>query len=117
MLVGKIHRFGTVIVGVVKLPFVLIEMALARQRRVQRDRLPAVGPHAARAEHRIILLLLLRRRVGLGVEAVFHRLARQRMLLHAAEGLGHFDTECFAARRPYAGPTEEHTSETRYLML
>src|SRR5215471_13186850 len=49
MLLRQIRRLGAVHVDVIELPFVLVEVALAGQRRMQCARLPPVFPHAARA--------------------------------------------------------------------
>ena len=89
-------------VDVVQLPHVLVEMALARDRRVQGDGLPAVLPDAARAEHRVVLPLLLRRRRR-RVEAVAHRHARQRILLDAAVDLRHLQPADVEDRRDDVG--------------
>ena len=62
MLLGEVLGLGAVHVHVVQLPHVLVEVSLATDRRVQGDGLPAVHPDAARAEHRVVLPLLRRRR-------------------------------------------------------
>ena len=44
---GEIVALGTILDRIVELPGVLIEVAPARDRRVGRDRLPALVPDAA----------------------------------------------------------------------
>ncbi|MNV27386.1 hypothetical protein D3C71_1185350 [compost metagenome] len=89
MLRGQVGRFGAVLVDVVQLPLVLVEVSLAGQWRVQGGGLPAVLPDAARAEHGVVLALLLGGGVRRGLEGVLHRYAGQRVLLHATIDLGH----------------------------
>ena len=80
-LIGReVMQLGSVDIGVVQLPRVVVEVAPAAQRRVGGDRLPAVMPDATGAEHRVELGLAGRR---LG------RLSEARAHAHAIEmGLG-----------------------------
>ena len=103
MLLGEVVRLGAVLVGVEQLPAVLVELAQAdRDRPVLGDRLPALVPDAARAQHLVVLGLLPRRRVG-RVERVAHRHARQRRLLVAVDDVGHLDPAAVEDRRDDVG--------------
>src|SRR6202008_796280 len=72
MLLGEVARLLGVLVGVEELPAVVLEVADPGERAVLGDRLPALVPDAARAEHLVVLRLLVRRRARV-VERVAHR--------------------------------------------
>ena len=91
MVRGEIHRLGAVLVDVKELPAVLVEVAeVDRDRPVLGRGFPPLVPDAARAQH-LVALGVSRRRCRGVVEAVAHRDARQRSLLHAVHRVGHGD--------------------------
>jgi len=60
----EVFRLGAIDVHVIELPLVLVEVSLASERHVDRIGEAAVLPDTARAEHRVVLALLLGRAVG-----------------------------------------------------
>ncbi len=59
MFLGEVCGLGAIDVGVVELPFILIEVSLANKRGVQRRSFLTVLPDPAAAEQGIVLALLL----------------------------------------------------------
>ena len=55
MLVGQVMSFRTVLIGVEELPAVLVEVAHAAERSVLGNRLPALVPDPAAAQHLVVL--------------------------------------------------------------
>ena len=99
ILLREVLRLGAILVDVVQLPAVLVEVADAADRRVQRGRLPAVLPDPARAEHRVVLhAASVVLRLGV-VERVAHRDAVERILLDAAIDLRHLEPDDVEDRR------------------
>ncbi len=98
LLCGEVVRLGAVLLGVEELPDVVVEVAETRCRAVHGHRLPAVLPDAARAEHRVVLALLRRRRIAL-VERVLHRHARERHLLVPVQRVREVEADALEDRR------------------
>src|SRR5215472_12150717 len=67
-------------------------MTFSRQRSENSCSEPAVFPNAARAEHLVILAVLLRGIVRFCVERIAHRYTAQRVLLDAVVHLWHLQS-------------------------
>ncbi len=93
MLRCQVVRLRSVFIGVVQLPLLGVVVAAGL---VVTDRLPAVVPDGAMAEHLEVLLLLARGQVARAVgQGIGHRGAVHRHLLDAIDHLGKFKTQQF----------------------
>ncbi len=110
MLRREVVRLGRVVLRVVELPAVLVEAAPAGDRRVDADRLPALVPDGARAEHREEGALLRRRDVVAG-ERRAEAHALERLLRVALHDLGQLHAEQVVHRRDDVGRVQELVPE------
>src|SRR5277367_5098195 len=76
VLFSQVFRLGTVDVCVIELPGIFVEVAFARQRGMEGNRLPTVFPETAGTQHGVVLPLLLGEPVRLSLKRVAHRDAR-----------------------------------------
>ena len=92
MLGSEVVRLGSVDVGVVELPLVVVEVAPAGEGRVRGHGLPPVMPDGAGAEHRVELGLP-RRRGWTVVKAAAHADPVEGALGVTLDRLGYLDAE------------------------
>src|SRR5215468_6796625 len=59
ILLSQVLRLGAIYIDMVELPCVFVEMAFAAQWRMEGNRLPAILPKTASAQHGKVLPLLL----------------------------------------------------------